>query len=241
MRSLTNFLFGKERNRYYMKYRLKQMWKNVKIYASLPHFWILGFILVLSIIACAISVACMECNPFLSSMFANIFAGLITGIVISLISAIKSMTLYRTECLIGWLDSLHKDILEYIHMYQKMVFRGQNDFENDETLYNHIYETLCLGNNINMTISQGRFDHSLPFDSYKYMKNKFKYDAVNCSKNIEKLREQIMLLDIQNTTNNELRNLFENTDRQLRILNGEILKHITNLKTRKKAINISFM
>lgn len=122
-----------------------------------------------------------------------------------------------------------------------MVFRSQKDFDSDETLYNHIYETLCCGNDINVAISQGKFDYSLPFNSYKYIKNKFEYDAINCSKNNDKLREQIMLLDIKNVTNNELRNLFEDMDRQLKILNGKILKHITNLKTRKKAINISFM
>lgn len=223
-----------------MKYKFKQIGKNIKLYASLPHFWILGIILVLSIISCMISVACMESKPFLSSVFANIFAGLVTGIVIGLISTIKSMTLYRTECLIEWLDSLHKDILEYIGMYQKMVFRSQSDFD-DETFYNHIYDTLCCGNNINVTISQGRFNHSLPFNSYKYMKKRFEYDAVNCSANNEKLREQIMTLEVKTVTNNELRDLFKDMDRQLNILNGKIIKHITYLKARKKAINISFM
>lgn len=92
-----------------------------------------------------------------------------------------------------------------------------------------------------MTISQGRFNHSLPFDSYKYVKKKFEYDATNCSANNEKLREQIMILDVKNVTNNELRNLFKDMDNQLKILNGKILKHITYLKARKKAINISFM
>ena len=223
-----------------MKYKLKQIWKNIKLYSSLPHFWISGIILALSIIACMISVACMKSNPFLSSVFANIFAGLVTGIVISLISTIKSMALYRTECLIEWLDSLHKDILEYIGMYRKMVFRSQSDFD-DEAFYNHIYDTLCCGNNINVTISQGRFNHSLPFNSYKYMKKKFEYDATNCSENNEKLREQIMVLDVRTVTNNELRDLFKDMDRQLNILNGKIIKHITYLKARKKAINISFM
>ena len=223
-----------------MKYKLKQIGKNIKLYASLPHFWILGIILSLSIIACIISVICMENNPFLSSVFENIFAGLVTGIVISLISTIKSITLYRTECLIEFLDSLHKDILEYIGMYKKMVFRSQNNFD-DETFYNHIYDTLCCGNNINVTISQGRFNHSLPFNSYKYMEKRFKYNATSCSKNNEKLREQIMLLDVRTVTNNELRDLFKDMDRQLSILNGKIIKHITYLKTRKKAINISFM
>lgn len=225
---------------HYMKYRLRQIWINLKIYASLPHFWILGTVVVLSIVACTISVVCMTSNPFLSSVFANIFAGLITGIVISLISTIKSITLYKTECLIEWLDSLHKDILEYTRMYQNMVFRSQSDFD-DETLYNHIYDTLCCGNNINVTISQGRFNHSLPFNSYRYMKDKLEYDAINCSKNNEELREQIMKLDVKNVTNKELRDLFANMDRELNILNGKILKHITYLETRKKAINISFM
>lgn len=223
-----------------MKYKLKQIGKNIKLYASLPHFWILGIILVLSIIACMISVVCMESKPFLSSVFANIFAGLVTGIVISLISTIKSMTLYRTECLIEWLDSLHKDILEYIGMYQKMVFRSQSDF-NDETFCNHIYDTLCCGNNINVTISQGRFNRSLPFNSYKYMKKRFEYDATNCSANNEKLREQIMTLEVKTVTNSELRALFKDMDRELNILNGKIIKHITYLKAKKKAINISFM
>lgn len=223
-----------------MKYKLKQLGKNIKLYASLPHFWILGIILVLSIMACMISVICMESNPFLSSVFANIFAGLITGIVISLISTIKSITLYRTECLIEWLNSLHKDILEYIGMYKKIVFRSQSDFD-DETFYIHIYDTLCCGNNINVTISQGRFNHSLPFNSYKYMKKNFEYNATSCSENNKKLREQIMLLDGRTVTNNELKDLFKDMDRQLNILNGKIIKHITYLKARKKAINISFM
>ena len=223
-----------------MKYKLKQIGKNIKLYASLPHFWILGIILALSIMACVISVAYIESNPFRSSILANIFAGLVTGIVISLISTIKSMTLYRTECLIEWLDSLHKDILEYIGMYRKMVFRSQTDFD-DETFYNHIYDTLCCGNDINVTISQGRFNRSLPFNSYKYMKKRFNYDAIGCSENNEKLREQIMTLDVRTVTNNELRDLFKDMDRQLTLLNGEIIKHITYLKARKKAINISFM
>lgn len=241
IRILEDFLVWSERNRGNMKYKLKQIWRDIKVYASLPHLWILGIVLVLSIIACTISVACMESNVFLSSVFANIFAGLVTGVVISLISTIKSITLYRTECLIEWLDSLHKDILEYIGMHRKMVFRGQNDFVDDETLYNHIYDTLCCGNNINVTISQGRFNYSLPFNPYKYMKDKFEYDAISCSENNEKLREQIMILDVKNVTNKELEKLFENMDRQLNMLNGKILKHIINLKARKKAINISFM
>ena len=50
-----------------------------------------------------------------------------------------------------------------------------------------------------------------------------------------------MMLDVRTVTNNELRDLFKDMDRQLTILNVEIIKHITYLKARRKAINISFM
>lgn len=237
---INNFIY-ESRKGWRMKYKMKQIEKKVKLYASLPHFWILGIILIFSIIACMVSIVYMKSNPFLSSVFANIFAGLITGIVISLISTIKSMTLYRTECLINWLGSLHKDILKYIRMYRKMVFSKEDEFEDYDAFYNHIYDTLCCGNEINVTISQGRFNQSLPFNTYKYMKKKFEYDATKYSRNNDNLREQIMELDASNVTNDELVDLFKDMDRQLRELNGKIIRYITYLEARKKAINISFM
>lgn len=223
-----------------MKYKLKQIWKNTLLYLALPHIWILGIIIIFSIISCMISIVFMEKNPFLSSIFANIFAGFVTGIVISLISSIKSITLYRIECLIEWLDSLHNDILEYIKMHRKIIFRSGNDFD-EETFYNHIYDTLCCGNNINVKITQGVYNYSLPFNTYKYIKKHFNYDAINCSKNNQMLRDKIMLLDTKNVTNKELLDLFKDMDYELNVLNGEIIKHITYLKSKKKAINISLL
>lgn len=222
-----------------MKIKLKQTWKNFKLYITLPHIWILGIIIILSIISCVISLYFMEKNPFLSSIFANIFAGLVTGIVISLISSIKSITLYRTECLIEWLDSLHKDILEYIGMHQKILFNTQHNL--DEEFYNHIYDTLCCGNNINVTINQGIYNSSLPFNTYKYVKRHFRYDALNSSKRNGELRDIIILLDINHVTNKELIDLFKDMDRELNLLNGDIINHITYLKTKKKAINNSLL
>ncbi len=224
-----------------MKYKFKQIWKNIKLYASLPHFWTFGIILILSIIACVCSVIFMKSKPFLSSISANIFAGLVTGLVLGLISTIKSITLYRTTCLIEWLDSLHEDILNYIDMYQKMISKCKKNIDDAETFYDHIYDTLCCGNDINVKISQGRFDCSLPFNSYKYVKNSFEYDAENCSEKNEKLREQILILNVENITTNELRNLFKDMDNELRHLNSKILKRITYLEAKRKAINVSIM
>lgn len=225
-----------------MKYRLKKLWIRVKLYFSLPHFWVVGIVLLLSVAVFMLSVLFKDSNPFLSSVFANIFAGLITGLVISLISAIKTMSLYRTECLITWLNRLHEDILEYMEMHRKlMLFKNEEEFKNEEVLYNYIYDTLCCGENINVTISQGRFKESLPFNPYEYFKKKFKYDAVSHSEQNSELREKILVLEVSNITSKELRILFENMYKQLFILNGGILENITNLEARKKAINIALM
>lgn len=224
-----------------MKYKIKQAWKSIKIYVSLPHIWVFGIILILSIIACICSVIYMETNPFLSSIFANIFAGLVTGVVISLISTIKSITLYRTVCLMEWLSSLQKDLLEYIEMYKKMIFKQQSDFVDEEIFYNHIYDTLCCGNNINAKISQGRFDYSLPFNSYKYIKDKLGYDAEKCSEKNKRIKDKIEVLDSKNITSYELKELFKDMDRELRCLNHKILRHLIQLEARKKAINVSIM
>ena len=225
-----------------MKYRLKKLWRRIYLYMGLPHFWVLGIVLLLSTGVFFLSVFYKDSNSFLSSVFANIFAGLITGLVISLISAIKAMSLYKTECLIKWLNCLHEDILEYIEMHRKlMLFQNDEELKTDEALYNYIYDTLCQGESINSTISQGRFKESLPFNPYEYFKKEFKYDAVIHSKENSILREKIMALEVSNITSKELRILFENMDKQLFILNGEMLKHITTLEARRKVINVSLM
>lgn len=64
---------------------------------------------------------------------------------------------------------------------------------------------------------------------------------IYCSEENEKLRNQIIALDVRTVTNNELRDLFKDMNRELHDLNSRIIKHITHLKARKKAINISFM
>ena len=105
-----------------------------------------------------------------------------------------------------------------------MLFKNEEEFKNEEVLYNYIYDTLCYGENINVTISQGRFKESLPFNPYEYFKKKFKYDAVSHSEENSELREKILVLEVSNITSKELRILFENMYKQLFILNGGILE-----------------
>lgn len=218
-----------------MKRLFRKGWKRAKLYLSLPHFWVVGIVQLLSI-------TLQDNNPFLSSIFANIFAGLITGLVISFISAIKAASLYRTESLIKWLTFLHEDILEFFRRYHKLIsFNKYEELKDEKTLYEYIYDTLCYGEGINETIRNGRYKESFPFNLYEYFKKGLEHDAENHSKENNMLRERIMVLDVSNITSKELRSLFQNMERQLFMLNGNILKHLTNLEARKKVINVALM
>ena len=44
-----------------MKYRLKKLWKRVKLYFSLPHFWVVGIVLLLSVAVFIISICKYIC------------------------------------------------------------------------------------------------------------------------------------------------------------------------------------
>lgn len=56
-----------------------------------------------------------------------------------------------------------------------------------------------------------------------------------------KLRDKILILDLNNITSNELRELFKDMDKELTCLNHKVLRHITQLEARKRAINVSIM
>lgn len=220
-------------------FKLKRVCKKIKLYASLPHIWVLFVIAILALIMCVLSVAYKEENKFLSSIFANIFAGLLTGVIICLITTIKSISLYRAECKIIWLEDLHKECLEFISMHRKMTLSRVDEFENDVDYNNYVYDTLCRGNEVSHTISQGRYKEALPFNPYKYCKKEFSFDAVEVMKGNDILRDEVMCQDISKLSNAEVRKLFSTMERQIFILNSEILKKIETLRAKQRAINMS--
>ena len=129
----------------------------------------------------------------------------------------------------------------YNKMSRKILFYNEDEFLTEEELYNYIYDVLCCGNDINVIISQGRFDQSLPFNSYKYLKKHFNYDAVEQESINNELREKILILDVAKLSAKEIRGIFENMNDSLFELNGSILKEIENLKIKRKAINTFWM
>ena len=159
--------------------------------------------------------------------------------MICLISTLKSANIYKSECLIRWLEELHNQCLKFIEMHRKLCTYKPENFDNNDSLYDYIYDTLCCGNDISSTISQGQFNKALPFNSYKYCKRNFDFDVIEIMKNNNSLRDQVMQIDTSNITHKQLDNLFNNMEHQIFVLNGDILKRIDELKAKQKALKIS--
>ena len=132
----------------------KAIFTKIKLYCRLPHIWILFSILIISMLMLYVSFVTKGTNPYVSSMSANVFAGLITGVVICLISAVKTIQIYKIESIVQWLITLHEQLMEYRKNYGKMVtFKKYKDLSNPTKLYNFIYDTLCIGSDINISIT----------------------------------------------------------------------------------------
>lgn len=213
----------------------KKIIENVKIYLKLPHLKVLGIIVLLSILT--LWVSAFSKDAYVSSLFANIFAGLVTGIVISVVSSVKSFSLYRTEVLINWLSKLHEDYLKYSAMSRKLLNCKKNDFATEKELEDYIYDVLCCGNDIAVTISQSRFNQSLPFDSYSYFKKQFNYDAEKHMETNNNLRDKIIAIDVTEISEEQIRTLFKDMNDILFSLNRNIVKKIDDLKIQQKATN----
>lgn len=222
-----------------MKLNLKRVSKKIKIYVALPHVWILFIVLLLALIMFGLSFIYRETNSFLSSIFANIFAGLLTGVIICLITTIKSISLYRTECKIKWLEDLNKVCFNFISMYNDMLLSGKNKFKSDEDFYEYVYNTLCCGNDVSYIISQSCFKEVLPFNPNKYCKKEFSFDAEQTLNDNYILRDKIMEQNISRESITIIRELFKPMEEQIFNLNSKIQKKIKELKIKQKAITVS--
>lgn len=222
-----------------MKLNLKRVSKKIKIYMALPHVWILFIVVLLALIMFGLSFVYRETNSFLSSIFANIFAGLLTGVIICLITTIKSISLYRTECKIKWLEDLHKACFNFNSMYNDMLLSGKNKFKSDEDFYEYVYNTLCCGNEVSHIISQSCFKEVLPFDPNKYCKKEFSFDAEETLNDNYILRDKIMEQDISRESITKIIEMFKPMEQQISTLNSKILKKINELKIKQRAITVS--
>lgn len=214
-------------------------WGKARIYFMLPHVLTLLVIMLLDIVMLVMSVAYRERNEFLSAIYANIFAGLLTGVIICLISTVKSVSLYRTEQIITWLETLQKECFKFLEMCDISSFPVKRDFKSDDEYYDFVYDTLCCGNEISNKISQSRFIQSLSLNPYKYCKKEFSFDAVSVIESNCDIRDLIVNGNITLSSAKEVAQLFAPMKHQIHDLNSNILKKIKTLKIKQKATRVS--
>lgn len=220
-----------------LKFWFKKKIKIIKVYFSLPHVWMLIIIMVLSVLFLLLSL--VEKDEFLSSMYANIFSGLLTGVILSLISWIKSVSLYRTHCIINWLENIHKECLKFINESRKVYIANKKQNLSEQEQFDEVYNLLCLGNSINESISQGQYNETFPFDTYKYCKKKLRFDSIKEQTENIKIKEKIQTINISTISKKELKTLFKDMDNSIFTLNKKILDKITELKIKNKVINLT--
>lgn len=204
---------------------------------TLPQSITVIILIALSILSIIISNILYASDPYMSSIFSNIFAGLVTGIAICLISGIKQINAYKLEGTITWLRNIHKDCLKFLTHYRKTLLMFNEPTVSRENLYNEIYDVLCEGNDINIVISQSRFNKSLPFNPYKFFVNELGYDAIKHSDINEDVHDTIWSIDIDNMTELDIREIFKEMEHSLFLLNGSILAKISELEIKQNMAN----
>ena len=214
---------------------MKKILKTLKIIIVLPQFITVIILLALSLISIQVSHNCYISNPFLSSIFSNIFAGLVTGIAVCLISGIKQINTYRIEGKIAWLNSIHDDFLKFNNHYREMLRMVNAPAITKEKMYDEIYDVLCDGNNINVTISQSQHNKTLPFNPYRFFLKELKYDAIEHKKKNDMTREEILNINMDTVTSQSLREIFKEMEHSLFILNGSIVSKIRELEIKQSA------
>ena len=226
-----------------IKLKTSFLWKSfmkfLKVYFSLPHIWISIIISILCVVTLFLAML-FEKDTTISSIMANIFAGLLTGLVISVISLAKGVSLYRTKSKIEWLNSIHKQCLQFINDWNKIFMpRGKEYFSSDDEKYYAIYDLASLGNGISLVISQSKFKKDIPFNPYKFCKKCFDFDAIEVQKNNEVLKDFISTLDNENINIKLVREQFNDMEKTIRKLNMDILNKIRKLEIKVNAINIT--
>lgn len=216
---------------------MKKIWKKFEIIIVLPQFITVLILLALALISILVSYYCYISAPFLSSIFSNIFAGLITGIAVCLISGIKQINSYKIEGKIVWLHSIHDDFLKFNKHYGEMLRMVNDPAITKEKLYDEIYDVLCEGNNINVTISQSQHNKALPFNPYHFFAKELKYDAIEHKKKNDVIREEIFNINVETITSQRLREIFKEMEHSLFILNGSIVSKITELEIKQSISN----
>lgn len=222
--------------KYKIKIFFKSVWRYVSFAFQLPHFVITLILLASSIICLLISLN--MANETVSSILSNVFVGLITGIAICLISGLRSITSYRINGKIEWLENLHNECIDFMKMHRGVLLL---DISNTDKAYEKIYDLICKASGINTTISQSQFNKKLCFNAITFCKKKLNYDCEQTKNLYAEVRDKIIDLDVNTITKKELLKIFSEVDAIITKLNGAVIHKIEELKTQQNMVNRFFI
>ena len=201
-----------------LKYKCRNIWRMLCIYAGFPQVWVFIIIFILTITMFAFSF--QSKSDYWASLCSNIFAGLVTGLVLSLLSGVRQIYVSIQQKKIDWLQQLHQMILDYYsikHDFMSGNYRGQDkeDF---------IYDMGAHLSWIKDSIVQDSFDRRLPFNATKYCKKAYGFDASSFTEKSEFLRASLCACDYSDK--NSIWTLFKDIDKEVSDLNHKICNDI---------------
>lgn len=217
---------------------LDKIRRKALLYASFPHLWLAGIILILTIATLAVSVHLdYHGNKFWSSICANIFAGLLTGLILCLIAGTKQVFVGGLKSKKHYLETLNSRIKEYYQQFHELRTKQFSVFDGSEELFGFIYDTGACANGINEFILQSSFDKKLAFSPCEYCKKKFQYDAYALADAYEELHINLYEVDIQYPSKKEILGYFDVVDKEIRKLNSAVYQELQEIDIRLEAIN----
>lgn len=226
--------------------KLKRIVKNVKdsiiLYLSFPHIWICLIITILAIATLIISIK-LEQNDssYWASILSNVFAGLITGLIICLLSGTKQIYVAKLNSKKKWLTHIKEMLNEYINLYSELVHKPFSKYDGSAELDNFIYDVACHANWINEDVLQGISNKTFSFNPQEYCKKQLNYDAHALLDEFEDLHNILNVLQVDNSTKNDILHYFNDVDKAIRRLSSATYHKLKEIEIRLEAINRSII
>ncbi|MCH5301157.1 MAG: hypothetical protein J1E56_07550 [Ruminococcus sp.] len=199
--------------------------------------WLCIIIIFIAAITLGCSYYMNKDNSYWASIFGNISTGLITGLIICFISGIKQISRTNLDSHKKWLQKIAQMIKEYMEFYHQLRATNFNSFNNDENLFNFIYETASRANWVNDEILQSSFNKALSFNPRKYCKKRFGYDAYLLSELFGDLHDNVYMIDVYNPSKKEIIDYFSKVNKELNTLNRAVHSAITEIDIRLSRID----
>lgn len=217
--------------------KLSELLWRLKILFRFPHLWTCIIILCIAVIAFFISFYLNNIGQnYWSSILANLFAGLITGFVICLISSIKQTSIIKMKEKKAWLEQIENTTERYLSEYDDLKNMHFDQFYGDKDNSVFIYDVGLHAKWVNEEILQGSLHQTLSFNTIKYCKEMFGYDAHAMYAEYERLLENLSMIDLDFPSSKTIRKYFKNVDSALRKLNFELYTAINDLDIRLSEI-----